>query len=217
MMYNTTAKFGKFIEGPSQEEIYNCPYYFSMSFDQIKAAGCPQFLTKILDQFPWDGRQNIISVRPQDFRNDVSDVSNSGRRDDGKHWHTDYNIRLVDKDGVEYKTYAKHIDEFHLMNICWGAGYPTEFITTPMDLPDNFSKEGWVAWNEALDKRLQEPFEIKERPEGQLVEYTARDIHRGKGVQTSYGLRLIIIAYDTDSLVNLVRIHPSIKQLDDEK
>ena len=103
MLYNTTHKFTKLIEPPSQEEIYNCPYYFSMSYEQIKAADPPQFLLNILDQFPFDGRQNIIQVRPQDFRKNIIV--------DGKQWHTDVSARLLN----DKKLFAKKHDDWHLM------------------------------------------------------------------------------------------------------
>lgn len=211
MLYNTTHRFTKVIEAPSQEDIYNCPHYFAMSYDQVKASGAPQFLIGLLDQFPFDGRKNILQIRPQDFRNDNSPI-------DGKHWHTDYNVRVLDN-GIQRKIYAKNHDDFHLMVISWGAGCCTEFIDTPMELPDNLAvkdtKEGWDFWNGLLNGKLSEPHAIITAPKNQMVEYTARDLHRADGILHSTGLRLMIVAFDCDEIDGTVRVLPSIRNIDD--
>jgi hypothetical protein len=206
MLYNTTHKFTKIIEAPAQEDIYNCPHYFAMSYDQVKTSGAPKFLIDLLDQFPFDGRKNILQIRPQDFRAGEAGI-------DGKHWHTDYNVRLLDK-----KVYAKNHDEFHLMVISWGAGPSTEFIDTPMELPNNLetkdTKEKWDLWDNALSKKLGEPHDIVSAPKNQMIEYTARDLHRASSVVQSKGLRLMIVAFDCDDIDGNVRILPSIKDMD---
>ena len=201
MLYNTTHKFTKLIEPPSQEEIYNCPYYFSMSYEQIKAADPPQFLLNILDQFPFDGRQNIIQVRPQDFRKNIIV--------DGKQWHTDFSARLLN----DKKLFAKKHDDWHLMLVSFGAGCNTEFIETPMELSDNLTEH--MIWPEVLSKRLEESFETITVPKNQMMEYTPTDIHRADGINHSMGLRLAIIAFDCDEGDGNIRILPTIKNLDD--
>jgi hypothetical protein len=206
MLYNITHKFTKFIDPPSQEDIYNCPHYFAMSYEQIKGSDAPEFLIKLLDQFPFDGRKNILQIRPQDFRKENINI-------DGKHWHTDYNVRLLDK-----KVYANDHDDFHLMVISWGAGCSTEFIETPMDLPNNLelkdSKEKWELWDSALSKKLGEPHKVIKAQKNQMAEYTARDLHRADGIVHSHGLRLMIVAFDCDSIDGNVRILPSIRDID---
>lgn len=210
MLYNTTHKFTKIISAPSQEDIYNCPHYFAMSYDQVKASGAPSFLIKLLDQFPFDGRKNILQIRPQDFREGNVPI-------DGRHWHTDYNVRLL-IDDKQTKVYAKSHNEFHLMVISWGAGCCTQFINTPMELPDNLSvkdtKEGWELWDSSLKEQLALPHNIITAPKNQMVEYTARDLHRADGVMHSTGLRLMIVAFDCDDIDGTVRILPSIKEID---
>jgi hypothetical protein len=211
MLYNTTHQLTKIIEPPSQEDIYNCPHYFAMSYDQVKASGAPEFLIKLLDQFPFDGRKNVLQIRPQDFRNGNNPI-------DGRHWHTDYNVRLLDPAGNQFKVYAKNHDDFHLMVISWGAGCSTEFIDTPMELPDNLdaihSKEEWEKWNAALDGELAKPHKVISAPKNQMVEYTSRDLHRADGVMHSSGLRLMIVAFDCNEIDGTVRVLPSIKELD---
>jgi hypothetical protein len=206
MLYNTTHQFTKIIEPPAEEDIYNCPHYFGMSYDQVKASGAPRFLINLLDQFPFDGRKNILQIRPQDFRMENANI-------DGKHWHTDYNVRLLDK-----KIYANNLDDFHLMVISWGAGCCTSFIDTPMELPNNLetkdTKEGWELWNNALNKKLEKPYNIITAPKNQMVEYTARDLHKADGIMHSQGLRLMIVAFDCDDINGNIRILPSIKELD---
>jgi len=213
ILYNTSHKFTKIIDPPSQDEIYNCPHYFGMSYDQVKSSGAPDFLMKILDQFPFDGRKNILQIRPQDFRSKNMKI-------DGTHWHTDYNVRLLDSSGQK-KVYAKNHDDFHLMVISWGAGYSTEFIATPMNLPNNLelkdTKEKWENWDVTLKDRLSNPFVTVTAPKNQMVEYTTRDLHRADGIMHSSGLRLMIVAFDCDEIDGNVRILPSIKELDNTK
>ena len=211
MLYNTTHRFTKTISPPSQEDIYNCPHYFAMSYEQVKKSGAPQFLINLLDQFPFDGRKNILQIRPQDFRAKNTPI-------DGRHWHTDYNVRLLDTDGNQIKKYAKDHDDFHLMVISWGAGCSTEFIKTPFELPNNIAikdtKEGWDLWNDAMTSRLSEPHEVVSAPKNQMVEYTTRDLHRADGIMHSTGLRLMIVAFDCDDIDGTVRVLPSIKDID---
>lgn len=204
MLYNTTHKLTKIIDSPSQEDIYNCPHYFAMSYDQVKSSGAPKFLIDLLDQFPFDGRKNILQIRPQDFRQTNPSI-------DGRHWHTDYNVRLLDNE-IERKAYAKTHDEFHLMVISWGAGSSTEFIETPMELPNNL--EDWDGWKSALDKRLKDSFEVMSAPKNQMVEYTGRDLHRADNIIHSNGLRLMIVAFDCDNIDGNIRILPTIRELD---
>lgn len=211
MLYNTTHRLTKYILPPSQEEIYNCPHYFAMSYEQVKASGAPHFLIALLDQFPFDGRKNILQIRPQDFRSGNTSI-------DGRHWHTDYNVRLLDLQGEQYKVYAKNHDDFHLMVISWGAGCSTEFINTPMELPDNlesiYSKEEWEKWNNALNEQLDKPYQVISAPKNQMIEYTSRDLHRADGIMHSSGLRLMIVAFDCNDIDGTVRVLPSIKDLD---
>lgn len=210
MLYNTTHQFTKIIEPPSQEDIYHCPHYFAMSYDQVKQSGAPEFLIKLLDQFPFDGRRNVLQIRPQDFRDGNNPI-------DGRHWHTDYNVRLLENN-IQKKMYANNHDDFHLMVISWGAGCSTEFIDSPMELPNNLelkdSKEKWDLWDKALSDRLIQPFEVVSAPKNQMVEYTARDLHRADGIMHSNGLRLMIVAFDCDDIIGRVRVLPSIKDID---
>lgn len=211
MLYNTTHKFTKFIEPPSQEDIYNCPHYFAMSYNQVKASGAPQFLINLLDQFPFDGRKNILQIRPQDFRDGNTPI-------DGRHWHTDYNVRVLDEDGNQTKVYANGHNDFHLMVISWGAGCSTEFIDTPMELPDNLAhkntKEDWEKWDTALKNALLQPHQAATASKNQMTEYTSRDLHRADGIMHSKGLRLMIVAFDCDDIDGTVRILPSIRDID---
>jgi hypothetical protein len=210
MLYNTTHKLTKVILPPSHEDIYNCPHYFGMSYEQVKTSGAPDFLVKLLDQFPFDGRRNILQIRPQDFREGNNPI-------DGRHWHTDYNVRLL-IDGEQKKIYANNHDDFHLLVISWGAGCSTEFINTPMDLPNNLelkeSKEKWELWDKSLADRLVQPFDVISAPKNQMMEYTARDLHRADGIMHSQGLRLMIVAFDCDDIDGKIRVLPSIRDID---
>lgn len=210
MLYNTTHRLTKIIDPPSQEDIYNCPHYFAMSFDQVKDSNAPQFLLQLLDQFPFDGRRNILQIRPQDFRAGNTPI-------DGRHWHTDYNVRILDQ-GQQKKVYAESHDDFHLMVISWGAGCSTEFVQTPMELPDNLAhkdtKEDWEKWDTSLNAALQQRYEVISAPKNQMMEYTSRDLHRADGIMHAPGLRLMIVAFDCNSIDGTVRVLPSIRDVD---
>jgi hypothetical protein len=203
VIYNTGQRYGKLIEPPTQEEIYNMPEYFALSREEIYAHdGCPSFLKRILDQFPWDGRNNVLQVRPQDFRKAKPALL-------GDHWHIDIMVRLNDG----HVRVAKSLDEFHLMVCSWGDVVETEFIATPLDLPD--LNDPSISHMDFFHEVNRRQFEIRAPKPGQLVEYTSKDIHRmGPNIKLG-NLRLMIVAFDTDSVGGSGLILPSIRDKDD--
>lgn len=205
MIYNVSHKVSKTIEPPSQEDIYNCPYYFAMSYDQVKKSGAPKFLMDLLDQFPWDGRKNILQIRPQDFRDGNSPI-------DGTFWHCDDSVRLLDPMGNQYNAWAKDEFDWHLMVISWGAGCKTQFITTPIELTGSIKDQAGSTIQ--LHKRLEQPYELMTAEKNQMIEYTSRDVHRADGIYHSTGFRLMIVAFDCTDIDGNVRILPSIRETD---
>lgn len=201
MLYNATHKLTKTIEPPSQEEIYNCPHYFAMSYEQVKETA-PTFLMSLLDQFPFDGRKNILQIRPQDFRQ-----GNPPQR--GAFWHLDDNVELIRSDKSSYDRYAKDIYDWHLMSISWGAGSRTEFADQTIELPVTT-----VAQEAKVKDALPLDCEVISVMPNELYEYTSRDLHRGDGQCHGSGLRLFIVAFDCSDIVNYDRILPSIRDLD---
>jgi len=82
MIYNTGFVFRKLIESPTQEEVYSCPEFYALTRQEILSHDqCPDFLRRVLGEFPFDGRQNVVQVRPQDFRTQATGHM-------GDHWHT---------------------------------------------------------------------------------------------------------------------------------
>jgi hypothetical protein len=205
MLYNTTWKFTKVIDPPTQEEIYNCPHYFGMSYEQVRDSGPPEFLMKLLDQFPFDGRKTILQIRPQDFRNGPIGI-------DGIEWHSDYNVRLLDG-----KHYAKDHDEFHLMVISWGYGPKTEFLTTPMHLPNNLVD--YDKWKSEFELRCRfSTLNVVQAPKNQMVEYKSSDLHKAGSWKhgDGPGFRLMVVGFDTSYIDGNIRILPSIRENDRE-
>lgn len=198
MIYNTGVKFGKSIFPPTQEEIYRMPEYFALSREEILAHHtCPEFLKRIIGEFPWDGRKTVLQVRPQDFRKGKPELL-------GDHWHVDVMVRL--RDGTMRN--AKNLDEFHLMVCSWGNVVETEFIGTPLDLPDLGAPHANHGEFFAQVNRMN--FEVVAPKPTQLVEYTSRDIHR-MGRNVRYGaMRLMIVAFDTDGVDGGGMVLPSI-------
>ena len=202
MIFNATHRFCKIIEPPSQEEIYNCPHYFAMSYDQVKKSGAPTFLIKLLDQFPFDGRKNILQIRPQDFRQ-----GNPPQR--GAFWHLDDNVELMKPDGTTFDKYARDILDWHLMSITWGAGSKTEFADSPVELSTSA-----VAQEALVARSLPANHSIVSSEWNHLYEYTSRDLHRGDGKCHGGGLRLFIVAFDCSDIENQIRILPTLRQQD---
>lgn len=205
MLYNVTHKVSKIIEAPSEEDIYNCPYYFAMSYEQVKNSGAPQFLMNLLDQFPFDGRKNVLQIRPQDFRSGNLAV-------DGNFWHCDDSVRLLTPSGNETSVFAKDEYDWHLMVISWGAGCKTQFITTPMGLAGSINDQ--AGSTRELHIQLRQPFEVMTAEKNQMIEYTSRDVHKADGICHSTGLRLMIVAFDCSHVDGNVRILPTIRAKD---
>lgn len=204
MLYNTTHKITKVIDPPSQEDIYNCPHYFAMSYEQVKKSA-PQFLMSLLDQFPFDGRKSILQIRPQDFR-----TKNAGI--DGAFWHADDNVRLLNAQGHQRDQYAKDQNDWHLMTISWGAGCCTEFIETPWEMCSSVQDMG--TWSKQLNQHMSAPYTKITAQKNQLMEYTSLDVHQADGIWHEKGLRLFIVAFDCSDLENQIRILPTLRSLD---
>jgi hypothetical protein len=206
LLYNTTHRVTKSIASPSQEEIYNCPEYFALSYDEIlKSKTCPEFLKKILDEFPWDGRPNVLQVRPQDFRVKRPELL-------GDNMHTDIMVRLNDGN----VRVARNSHEFHLMVCSWGGVTGTDFIKTPMEMRDIFDgvKPEFTPMD-LLNTVHATPFDVVTSKEGELIEYTSRDIHRMHPNYRLGNFRLMIVAFDTDTVVAGGMVLPSIKEKQD--
>jgi hypothetical protein len=202
MLYNTGFKSCKVIKGPTQEQIYKMPEFFAMSRNEIcNNAKCPDVLKEILDQYPWDGRDNVIQVRTQDFRVKRPPAL-------GGHWHTDVMVLL--NDGIS--RIAKSSDELHLMVCSWGGVVGTDFLTTPMEMGDVFTKaDNFTVGNIMLNANAG-PQDHYQSKDGELIEYTSLDIHR-MGTTPNLGkFRLMIVAFDCSTISPGGIVLPSIEE-----
>lgn len=199
MIYNDGHKFTKLIESCSQEDIYNCPEYFAMSRDEIVKSGCPSYLKRILDDFTWADRPNVIQVRPQDFRTQKPMLLGDG-------WHIDVNVRL--KDGKVRTTDS--MNDFRLLVVSFGDVVQTEFIKTHLELPDLFESNA-PGHGEFFSKVNQMHFEIEQAGPNQLAEYTSRDIHRMGNNYKLGRFRLMIVAFESSIVTGDGWVLPSIK------
>lgn len=199
IIYNSGHRFLSFIDPPSQEEIYNCPEFFACSTDEVKAhAGTPEFLKRLIDSYPWADRPNVLQIRPQDFRNGKPELL-------GDHWHVDVNVRL--KDGKVRE--AKDIDDWRLLVCSWGNIVETEFIKTPLHLP-NVCETGNHPQFFAHVNTL--PFQIEACLPNQLAEYTSRDIHRMGSKIRPGRFRLMIVAFESSTVTGDGWVLPSIRE-----
>lgn len=199
MLYNTGLKLGSFLTPIEQKEIYECPEFFAMSRDEIIQSGqCPDSLKRALDEMPWTGRHNVIQVRPQDWRTQHPVVLGAG-------WHVDVNARL--NDGTV--RVAKSPTDFHLMVVSFGEVAETDFIATPMELPDVMTADHGHLFGVEIHKQA---FEVVSNQPCQLAEYTSTDIHR---LSTRYRLgrlRLLIVAFESDDVPSGGAIMPSLAE-----
>ncbi len=183
-VYNASHYFvGEILfEEPSQEEILNCPEFFAMSYAQIRASGeCPPFLDKILGAFPWTGRNNVIQVKPQDFRKAKPSTLGEGV-------HLDLNVRL--KDG-KIRT-ADNLDDFHLSIVSFGGVCQTEFVKTPMELPDLDGPVDYLKFFQDLPENMK----YHSPKPGQLATYRSSDLHRMSPKFKLGNARLMIVAFE---------------------
>lgn len=191
MIYNATWRRKNFIEGPTQDQIYRMPEYFARSREEVFAdPRCPDFLKRILDQFPWDGRKSLLQIRPQDFRTRVPEAL-------GSNWHTDIMVRLHDGN----VRVARDSKEMHLMVCSWGDVVETEFLGNPMEMRDIFDgQKPEFSPMDLLNTVHRTPLKIESARPGELIEYTSADIHR-MGDRPRLGrLRLMIVAFDSDTI-----------------
>ncbi len=203
MIYNQSWHRRQTIEGPTQEQIFTMPEYFALSREEVYAhAGCPDFLKRILDLFPWDGRKSLLQIRPQDFRTRMPDAL-------GSNWHTDIMVRLHDG----HVRVARDSYEMHLMVCSWGEVVETEFIGNAMEMRDIFDKQTpEFSPMDLLNNVHRTRLQIERAEPGQLIEYTSRDIHR-MGERPRLGrLRLMIVAFDSDTIEAGGIIIPSIEE-----
>lgn len=200
MIYNTTHKFTKtFIDLPSQEDIFNMPEYFAMSRDEVVKSGCPDFLKVLLNQFPWLDRPNVLQIRPQDFRLAKPMLL-------GDCWHIDVNVRL--KDGKIRG--AKSMEDFRLLVVSFGGVVGTDFIKTPLDLPD-LGLPG-ANYGQFFTDVGQMQFEIEQAQPNQLAEYSSKDIHRMGQKWTLGRFRLMIVAFESDEVIGDGIVLPSLRE-----
>ena len=200
MLFNSTHKFTSILQPLTQEEIYNTPEFFGMSYAQIHDSGrCPPWLRRTLLDFPWDAsRPNVIQVRPHDFRQGRPFILGDGA-------HVDANVRL--NDGVERT--ARDMFDWRLMTVSFGDCVQTEFMVERFegDLSPT-SDHG------AFFSRL--PYATYRAPApNQLAEYTSRDVHRAGRVRGPGTFRLMIVAFESSDITAGGIVLPSIRERDE--
>lgn len=200
MLYNASHTFTRLIVPPSQDAIFNCPEFYAMSVEEIRATGkCPDEIMRVIDDFPWSDRANVLQVRPQDFRTKAHPVL-------GRGWHIDNNVRLNDGN---VRT-AKDMFDWRLLTAAFGNVVETEFVAVPMELPD-LSEAG--ADHGAFFRAVaaQNPPRHSAAP-NQVSEYTSRDIHTvGDNIKLGR-LRLMIVAIESSDIEANGRMFPSIRE-----
>lgn len=187
MIFNTTYELANIIESPTQEELYNTPEFFAMSYeDIIKHPKCPQHLKEVLNQFHWIGRPNYVQVRIQDYRKEKGFTLGHG-------WHVDLNTPLAN--GRENR--AKNLDEFRSMTASFGNVLETQFVKGPIEIDihkvnpyDHVQFANYIA--------NLNPEVVTALPD-QLAIYTAYDAHRANPIYRIGNIRMIIVTVECDS------------------
>lgn len=202
MLFNTGYKKSKFIREPDQDEIYEMPEYFAMSKEEISNhPTCTPALRRIIGDFPWISRKTVLQVRPQDFRKAKPELL-------GDHWHVDVNVRLKD----EKVRVAKSMDDFRLLVVSFGDVCGTEFIATQMELEDITLPH--FDHGKFFDEVNRMKFDIFRAEQGQVIEYTSRDMHRMSPNFRIGRLRLMIVAFECDEVEADGWVLPSIMEKD---
>jgi hypothetical protein len=200
MIYNTGHKFTKFLEPISQEDIFNTPEYFAMSREEVLSnKNTPDFLKNTILEFPWSERPSVLQIRPQNFQKKKPPLL-------GDHWHIDVNVRL--KDGIT--RVASSISDWRLLVCSWGDVVQTEFMATPMDLPDLV--ETGQDHGQFFDHVSKLPHTVVQAAPNQLAEYTSKDIHRMGTNYTLGRFRLMIVAFESSDVRGEGWTLPSIRQ-----
>lgn len=202
VIYNSGFRFDKFIAPPSQDEIHNCPEYFAFSKEEIyDHKDAPEFLKRIIREFPWDGRKSVLQVRPQDWRKTRPVMLGDG-------WHIDDCVRL--KDGKV--RVCKNFDDFKLMTVSFGNVCETDFMSTILDLPD-LSMPGTNYAEFFAHVATLKTTSLRPAP-NQLAIYTSKDIHKVGSLHHLGKLRLMIVAFESDVVDGEGLCLPSIKERD---
>lgn len=202
MIFNATYSLGKVLEGLSQDEIYNTPEFYAMSFESILASNrCPDHLKRVIEQLELGDRPNVIQVRPQDFRTTLPHVLGGG-------WHVDVNTVLAN--GSEHR--AKSLEEFSSRVVSFGDVAETEFIEGPIEI----DTKKFSPYNHALFAQHVSSLKFKTvtaKP-NQVARYTSRDIHRINPRVRSGKMRLIIVTFECDEPIEKEggQIRPSIRE-----
>lgn len=196
-VYNNTHKMLDVLPEVAQDDILNCPEFFAMSLSEILQSGqCPKFLEDILNKFPWSGRHNVIQVKPQDFRVAKPKLLGTGV-------HSDTSVML--NDGIT--RVADNLDDFRLITVSFGGIVETQFVATPMELPDlDDPNVNVLKFFQALPDNLK----YDSPAPNQIAEYTSLDLHR-MGTDFKLGnARLFIVAFECNRPMGGGIILPSI-------
>lgn len=202
MIFNTTFSLGKVLAPLSQEEIFNTPEFYAMSFENILKSGrCPKHLKRVIEEMELGERPNVIQVRPQDFRERAPYILGDG-------WHVDVNTNLAN--GREHR--AKSLDEFSSRVVSFGDVAETEFIAGPFEVDtDRFSPFDHSAFAQHVACRS---FKTIVSLPNQLAKYTSRDIHRVNPNIRLGRMRLIIVTFECEEAIEETggQIRPSIRE-----
>lgn len=186
MIFNTEYQLTKIFDPLTQEQIYNTPGFFALSYeDIISKSECPEHLKAILNGFPWSGRPNFVQVRIQDYRKAMGFTLGTG-------WHVDINTQLAT--GTMHL--AKSLDEFRSMTVSFGNVSETEFVKGPFEV-DTTIYDPYNHVQFASHVASRNPDFEKALP-NQLAIYTTRDIHRASSTYTLGNIRLIIVTVECD-------------------
>lgn len=114
----------KFIDPPTQTEVYECNEYLALTRPEMITLGCPAFLMRILNEIIVPNKESCIQIRTQDFRI-IPYVT-------GAHWHTDISVLPIDST----KRICKPNDPWNLKLVSFGDVCETEFQTGETALPN---------------------------------------------------------------------------------
>lgn len=102
------------------------------------------------------------------------------------------------------------MEDFRLLVVSFGGVVGTDFIKTPLDLPD-LGLPG-ANYGQFFTDVGQMQFEIEQAQPNQLAEYSSKDIHRMGQKWTLGRFRLMIVAFESDEVIGDGIVLPSLRE-----
>lgn len=189
MLHSPRARILGMYPNPTQEDIRGCPNFLpSRPEFVLEHPSTPDFLKRVVNNIPWTNtrKHKLALVRTALVNEDVGMT--------GCFWHIDVAGETADS-SVFYDDLILWLITFGQVNGEALGG--TEFITSALELPElDFSNPDYLGFAHSVQSKTFESIIV---PNGQLVNYSTYDVHRGLFCRRELsGYRLTLICGESD-------------------